>query len=69
MKIHHCIADGIATTQMLAKFSDDGGGRRDLRHRHSRRRGVRRGIALGLPKLRLNPLSWVSDVGRATFAA
>ncbi len=25
-KIHHCIADGIATTQMLAKFSDDDGG-------------------------------------------
>ena len=25
-KIHHCIADGIATTQMLAKFSDNGGG-------------------------------------------
>ena len=24
MKIHHCIADGIATTQMLAKLSDGG---------------------------------------------
>ena len=25
-KIHHCIADGIATTQILANFSDNGGG-------------------------------------------
>ena len=25
-KIHHCIADGIATAQMLAKLSDGGGG-------------------------------------------
>ena len=38
-KIHHCIADGIATAQMLAKFSDDGGGEQ-LRHRYSRRQGA-----------------------------
>ena len=38
-KIHHCIADGIATTQMLAKFSDERR-RRHLRQRHSRREGA-----------------------------
>ncbi len=25
-KLHHCIADGIATAQMMAQFSDEGGG-------------------------------------------
>lgn len=27
MKVHHCIADGIATTQMLGKLSDEGAAR------------------------------------------
>ena len=59
-KIHHCIADGIATAQMFAKFSDDGDDRggsfaTDIR---AAKEPVRPG--LGLPKMSLNPLSWVS---------
>ena len=27
VKVHHCVADGIATMQMLSEFSDGGGGR------------------------------------------
>jgi diacylglycerol O-acyltransferase / wax synthase len=67
-KIHHCIADGIATAQMLAKFSDDDGGgdtfATDIRAANE---PVRHGLAL--PKVSLNPLSWVSGIVRSAFAA
>jgi diacylglycerol O-acyltransferase len=65
-KIHHCIADGIATTQMLAKFADNGGGdtfATDIRAAKEAKPW------LGLPKVRLNPLSWPSGIGRSAFAA
>lgn len=62
-KLHHCIADGIATTQMLAKFSDDEGGgsyATDIRAAQQRR--------FGLPiKFSLNPFSVVSGLVRSAF--
>jgi diacylglycerol O-acyltransferase len=66
-KLHHCIADGIATTQMLAKFSDDGGGDSFATDIRGAKEPVRHG--LGLPELSLNPLTWVSGIGRSAFAA
>jgi diacylglycerol O-acyltransferase len=67
-KIHHCIADGIATTQMLGKFSDDdGGGDTFATDIHAAKEPVRPG--LGLPKMNLNPLSWVSGIARSAMAA
>ena len=66
-KIHHCIADGIATTQMLAKFSDSGGG--DSFATDIRAAKQRDQHGLSLPKVSLNPLSWVSGIGRSVFAA
>lgn len=67
MKIHHCIADGIATAQMLAKLSDDGVGTTFASSiRAAREPG---GSLLGLLRPRLNPVAWFSDVWRATFAA
>lgn len=67
MKIHHCIADGIATTQMLAKLSDDGAGDTFASdNRAARESGP---SILGLLRPKLNPLNWMSDVWRATLAA
>jgi diacylglycerol O-acyltransferase / wax synthase len=66
-KIHHCIADGIATAQMLAKFSDDGGGGTFATDLRAAKEPERRG--LGLPTMSLNPLSWVSGIGRSALAA
>lgn len=67
-KIHHCIADGIATTQMLARFSDDRDEREsfatDIR---AAKEPERPGPSL--PKFSLNPLSWVSGLGRSALAA
>ena len=67
-KIHHCIADGIATTQMLARFSDDRDEREsfatDIR---AAREPERPGPSL--PKFGLNPLSWVNGLGRSALAA
>ena len=66
-KIHHCIADGIATTQMLGKFSDDGGGGTFATDIRAAKEPDRPGP--GLLKLSLNPLSWVSGIGRSALAA
>jgi diacylglycerol O-acyltransferase / wax synthase len=66
-KIHHCIADGIATTQMLAKFSDDdscGTFATDLR---AAKEPTKPGPSL--PRLSLNPLSWVGGIARSALAA
>jgi diacylglycerol O-acyltransferase len=67
-KIHHCIADGIATAQMLATFSDDeGGGDSFATDIRAAREPARPG--LGLPRMGLNPLSWVGGIARSALAA
>ncbi|MGB8390111.1 WS/DGAT/MGAT family O-acyltransferase [Mycobacterium sp.] len=66
-KVHHCIADGIATTQILAKFSDDGGGDTFAADIRGAKQAARHGWAL--PKVSLNPLSWMSGIGRSALAA
>lgn len=73
-KIHHCIADGIATTQMLARFSDDrddrgGDAGRDTFATDIRAAKEPAGSGLRLPKFSFNPLSWVSGIGRSALAA
>lgn len=67
MKIHHCIADGIATAQMLARLTDDGAGETfatDIGAAQQPERSI-----VGLLRPRLNPLTWMGDVWRATLAA
>ncbi|MDT5339160.1 MAG: diacylglycerol O-acyltransferase / wax synthase [Mycobacterium sp.] len=66
MKIHHCIADGIATTQMLAKLSDGGAGETFATTIRAQESGS---SVFGLLRPRLNPLNWITDVWRATLAA
>jgi diacylglycerol O-acyltransferase / wax synthase len=66
-KLHHCIADGIATAQMLAKFSDDDRGGTFATDIRAAKEPARPG--LGLPKMSLNPLSWVGGIGRSALAA
>jgi len=66
-KIHHCIADGIATTQMLAKFSDDDGGGTFATDIRAAKEPAQ--PAPSRPKLSLNPLSWVGGIARNALAA
>ncbi|VBA40251.1 putative diacylglycerol O-acyltransferase tgs1 [Mycobacterium attenuatum] len=70
-KLHHCMADGIATAQMLARFNDGGndGGSSDSFATDIRaaKEPDRRG--LGLPKISLNPLNWVSGMVRSVLDA
>ncbi len=66
-KLHHCIADGIAATQMLAKFSDDDGGGTFATDIGAAKEPDRQG--LGLPGFSLNPLNWVSGIARSAFSA
>ncbi len=66
-KIHHCIADGIAATQILRKFSDDDGGGTFATDIGGANKPAPPGFSL--PKLSLNPLSWMSGLSRSAFAA
>ncbi|MGZ4563769.1 MAG: WS/DGAT/MGAT family O-acyltransferase [Mycobacterium sp.] len=66
-KIHHCIADGIATAQLLAKFSDDVDGDTFAADVGAGKKPVRPGAKLS--KVSLNPLSWAGGIGRSVFGA
>ena len=63
MKLHHCIADGIATMHMLAGLNDGGEGEtyatqiRAAREQPAQRR-------FGLPGLSPDPRKWVGDAAR-----
>lgn len=63
-KLHHCIADGIATTQMLAKFSDDGGGDTFATEIH----GAKEPDRSWLPRVSLNPVTWARNAVHAAAA-
>ena len=65
MKVHHCIADGIAATQMLTRLCDDGGGdtfATEIRAAHEPARG-----GLRLPALTLNPIDWIAGAWRTSL--
>ncbi|MEB3981527.1 wax ester/triacylglycerol synthase family O-acyltransferase [Mycobacterium sp. 663a-19] len=67
-KIHHCIADGIATTQMMARFGDDdGGGETFATDLRAAREPAPEG--LHLPRPSQNPLNWVRSALAAAAAA
>ncbi|WP_118915271.1 WS/DGAT/MGAT family O-acyltransferase [Mycobacterium shigaense] len=62
IKVHHCIADGIATTQMFAQFSDDGAGASFATDIRGAKKG--RQPRSSPPKLSFNPVELVSRLGR-----
>ena len=65
MKVHHCVADGIAATQMLNRICDDGGSgtfTTEIRTANEPARGGRR-----LPALTLNPIDWIAGVWRTSL--
>ena len=67
MKIHHCIADGIAAAQMLAKLSDGGAGATFASSVGTAKKP--QSSIFGVLRPSLNPLNWVNDIWRATIAA
>jgi diacylglycerol O-acyltransferase len=67
MKLHHCIADGIATTQMLAKLSDGGAGDTFAKNIRAAKDPDRR--ALRPPPLGMNPFTWLGAMWRTAVAA
>jgi diacylglycerol O-acyltransferase / wax synthase len=66
IKLHHCIADGIAATQMLACLSDEGGGDTFVDRIRAAKDPSPRGIRL--PDLTLNPMNWISGMWRTSVA-
>jgi diacylglycerol O-acyltransferase / wax synthase len=67
MKLHHCIADGIATSQMLAKLSDSGGG--DTFAKSIRAAKEPDSSMLRLPPIGVNPKTWLGGMLRTAVAA
>ncbi|PJE00578.1 wax ester/triacylglycerol synthase family O-acyltransferase [Mycobacterium sp.] len=65
-KLHHCIADGIATTQMMAKFSDERGGESFATEIHGSKEPERRWWD---SKVSLNPLTLARTIARTAFGA
>lgn len=66
MKLHHCIADGIATMHMLAGINDGGEGDTFVTKIRAAHEPPKR--SLPLPKLSLDPRRWVSAAWDATTA-
>ena len=60
MKLHHCIADGIATMHMLAGLSDSGEGDTYATAIRAAKEPVRRG--LWLPELSADPRQWIGNI-------
>jgi diacylglycerol O-acyltransferase len=67
MKIHHCIADGIATMQMFSRLSDDGQG--DTFATEIRAANESSDKRFQLPSVSLNPLTWASGAWRLATGA
>lgn len=69
-KVHHCVADGIATAQMLVKLGDDPD-RNGANTFATDIRAAKEAPAPGPwpPKLTLNPLRWVGAIGRSALDA
>ena len=67
VKLQHCIADGIATAQMLAQLSDEGGGDTfalDIRAAKEPERPALRLLPIGV-----NPLTWLGGMWHTAGAA
>jgi diacylglycerol O-acyltransferase / wax synthase len=58
MKIHHCIADGIAATHILAQLCDDTEGGTFATKIRAAKEPTRGGLRL--PRLTLNPIEWIT---------
>jgi diacylglycerol O-acyltransferase / wax synthase len=66
MKVHHCIADGIAATRMLAALCDDAeGGTFATKIRAAKEESPRGGLRL--PALTLNPVDWIAGAWRTSL--
>lgn len=63
MKIHHCIADGIATMHMLAGMGDGGEGETFVTEIRAAHEQPQQPLRLSKPSL--NPLNWVSGAWHA----
>ena len=66
-KLHHCIADGIATTQMLAKLSDSSGGDSFAKNIRASKESDR--PVLHFPRTSMNPKTWLGGAWRTAAAA
>jgi diacylglycerol O-acyltransferase len=65
MKVHHCIADGIAATQLLARLCD--GSEACTYANDIRAAKISGGQGLRLPALTLNPVEWIAGAWRTSM--
>ncbi len=61
VKVHHCVGDGIATSQLFTGLCDENGGDVASFAGHIRKTPSA-GIPFGLPSVKLNPAAWAADL-------
>lgn len=69
VKVHHCVGDGIATSQLFSGLCDESGDAGDgiasfaglIRSSHEIHSG---GLRFGLPAVNLSPAGWAADMWR-----
>src|SRR5689334_19318275 len=64
MKLHHCIADGVAATHVLGALCDGGDG--ETLATELRAGSAPAGRGLRLPALSLNPFDWMAAAWRTS---
>lgn len=64
MKIHHCVVDGISTTHLLTRLSDDADGDLFVNHHGTKQTSTSRTYRPSVPGL--NPLNWADNLWRAS---
>jgi WS/DGAT/MGAT family acyltransferase len=64
MKVHHCVADGIATAHILAGLADGGFGNTFAHRIRAAKEPEPSGFAV--PNLSLNPMEWMSGLLRTS---
>ena len=64
VKVHHCVADGIATTQLMSKFADEGAADSFAHDIRSAKEAGGSGLGLHWPSV--NPLNWAGDLWHVT---
>jgi len=67
VRLHHCIADGIATAAMLSKLNDDDDD--DTFAKDIRAAKDSDGFPGRLPPMTMNPLTWLGGMWRTVIAA
>ncbi|MBS9534865.1 wax ester/triacylglycerol synthase family O-acyltransferase [Mycobacterium sp. M1] len=68
IKVHHCVGDGIAASQLFTGLCDDSGVGSFAGHIHGSHDADSTGFHLSLPSISANPIRWMTDLWNVSTA-